>query len=100
MGDMSAPAFAGLIGEEKPQRLKDVLAGRQRLPEDMLVRILVKTGCDANWLLLGSGETPAVTPRMKALMDNYIHSDEAGKKLIEGTASLAAQPKAATGGRK
>ena len=36
-GGMSIPAFAKFIGEEKPQRLQDVLAERQRAPEDMLV---------------------------------------------------------------
>lgn len=40
-----------------------------------------------------------LTPRERALLDNYKHSDEAGKKIIEGTASLAAQPKAARSGK-
>ena len=94
MGEMTIPAFAALIEEEKVQRLKDVLAGRQRVPEDMLVRIVVKTGCDANWLLLGVGNAPQLTSRQRALLNNYDATDEAGKKIIEGTASLAAQPKA------
>ena len=55
-GSQSIPQFAKLIGEEKAQRLQDVLSGRQRIPEDMLLRILSATGCDANWLLLGKGE--------------------------------------------
>lgn len=59
-GNMSIPAFARLIGEEKSQRLQDVLAERQRAPEDMLVRIVRSTSCDANWLLLGVGEPPVL----------------------------------------
>ncbi|MDP3887039.1 hypothetical protein [Hydrogenophaga sp.] len=57
-GGMSIPAFARFIGEEKPQRLQDVLAERQRAPEDMLVRVIRATTCDANWLLLGEGLPP------------------------------------------
>jgi hypothetical protein len=93
MGDMTIAAFAELIEEEKIQRLKDVLRGQQKCPEDMLVRIVKATGCDANWLLLGIGAAPAITPRQRALLDSYEHSDEAGKKIIEGTALLAAKQK-------
>lgn len=59
-GGMSIPAFARFIGEEKPQRLQDVLAERQRAPEDMLVRVVRATTCDANWLLLGDGSPPQI----------------------------------------
>lgn len=99
MGGLSIPAFAAHIGEEKPQRLKDVLTGRQRVPEDMLIRILERTGCDANWLLLGTPRSkPELTARQQALLDNYAHADDEGKKVIEGTANLAAQS-ASTSGR-
>lgn len=99
MGGMTAPAFAAHIGEEKPQRLKDVLAGRQRVPEDMLIRIVERTGCDANWLLLG-GARPAqqFSPRVKALVENYEATDEEGRRHIERAADLEAQSAAA--GRK
>jgi DNA-binding Xre family transcriptional regulator len=40
-----------------------------------------------------------LSPRASALLDNYEHADDAGKKIIEGTASLAAQPKAARSGK-
>ena len=90
-GGMSIPDFAKLIGEEKPQRLQDVLAGRQRAPEDMLVRIVLKTKCDANWLLIGEGLAPEVDSRQRALLENYESADEAGRRVIEGTADLAAK---------
>ena len=35
--------------------------------------------------------TARVTPRERTLLDNYRAADESGKKLIEGTAALAAQ---------
>lgn len=38
---------------------------------------------------------PQLTPRQQALLDNYAHASEEGKKVIEGTASLAAKSKAA-----
>jgi len=99
-GGMSIPDFARLIGEDKPQRLQDVLAGRQKAPEDMLVRIVSVTKCDANWLLIGEGLAPEINSRQRALIENYEAADEAGRRLIEGTASLAAQPKAVKPARK
>jgi len=90
-GDMSIPAFAELIEEEKPQRLQDVLSGRQKCPEDMLVRIVQKTGCDANWLLLGIGTRPSMSPRQRALLDHYEALSDEGKRNIEGTVSLLAK---------
>lgn len=96
-GEMSVPDFARFIGEEKSQRLQDVLAKRQRLPEDMLIRILQATGCDANWLLLGrprpAGDLP---PRQRALLANYEAAPEDGKRVIEGAALLAAKSPAPT----
>lgn len=35
---------------------------------------------------------PILTPRQTALLNNYAHTDEAGKKIIEATASAAAKP--------
>jgi hypothetical protein len=90
-GEMSIPQFCALIGEEKPQRLQDVLAGRQRLPEDMLIKILKCTGCDANWLLLGEGSSPEITPKEKALLDSYRNAGKDGQRALERMALLEAQ---------
>ena len=38
-----------------------------------------------------SPRTSTLTPRTAALVDNYEHASEEGKKIIEGTASMAAQ---------
>jgi transcriptional regulator with XRE-family HTH domain len=40
-----------------------------------------------------------LSPRQRALLDNWEHADEAGKRVIESTASFAAQPRAAQGGQ-
>lgn len=88
---MTIAAFAELIDEDRIQRLKDVLRGQQKCPEDMLVRIIEKTGCDANWLLLGIGSKPEITPRHRALIDNYEALTEDAKKHVDSTAALLAK---------
>ena len=40
---------------EKPHRLKDVLRGHQRIPEDLLTKLVKKYALDATWLLTGLG---------------------------------------------
>ena len=62
----------------------DVLAG------------LAQRGADILYILTGQRSQPvsptaALPPRVRALVDNYEHTDEAGKKIIESTASFAAQ---------
>ena len=44
-------------------------------------------------------QSPRMTPRERKLLDHYRTADEAGKKIIEGTASFAAKPRAAQGGK-
>lgn len=57
---------------------------------------LAAQGVDVLYILTGA-RNAAVAPRLSrraaALVDNYEHTDEAGKKIIEGTATLAAQSK-------
>lgn len=64
---------------EKPQRIKDILGSRQRMPGDFLCNVVDIFGVDANWLLLGEGpmyRKPAelmesLTSMEKALLNNY-----------------------------
>lgn len=49
--------FAERIGD-KPQRVKDVLRGKQRVPEDMLVAMVEIFHFDAQWLLIGVRTAP------------------------------------------
>lgn len=61
--------------------------------------VLIKAalaGIDVNYILTGQRSQPispmaTLAPRQRALLDNYEHSDEAGKKVIEGAAVLAAK---------
>lgn len=57
---------------------------------------LASAGADVLYILTGQRSQPiapeaTLPPRERALLDNYRHTDEAGKKIIEGTAGLAAQ---------
>lgn len=67
---------------------------------------MAAAGADVLYILTGQRSQPAppaaeLPPRVRALVDNYIHTDETGRQIIEATASAAAQSKkAATGGSK
>ena len=57
---------------------------------------IAAAGVDVMYVLTGQRSksvTPAMSRRAAALIDNYENTDEAGKKIIEGTAALAAQSK-------
>lgn len=57
---------------------------------------LATQGVDVLYILTGQRSataTPSLSRRAAALVDNYENTDEAGKKIIEGTATLAAQSK-------
>lgn len=76
-----------------------------RSPDGEFFSSISAAGADVLYILTGRRSAVAMptattvsavsesdlTPRHLALLNNYDHSDEAGKKIIEGTASLAAQ---------
>ena len=67
-----------------------------RSPDAEYLALLHQHGFDVLYLVTGQRGTPAapvLSNREAALVDNYKHTDEAGKKIIEGTAALAAQSK-------
>ena len=54
-------------------------------------------GIDVLYILTGQRQAQTgvtLTPRQAALLDNYEHTSEEGKKIIEGAAFAAAQPAA------
>lgn len=68
----------------------------ERLPDAAYLAALVSLEMDVLYILTGQRSQPVpesaqLSPRQRALLDNYAHTDEAGKKIIEGTASFAAQ---------
>lgn len=63
-------------------------------PNARQLAAIAAAGADVLYILTGSRSAPVVpslSPRQRALLDNYDHTSEEGKKVIEGTASLAAQ---------
>lgn len=62
-------------------------------PNAIQLAALSQAGVDVMYIVTGVRSMPMKTfgPRQQALLDNYEHSDDEGKKIIEGTASLAAQ---------
>lgn len=55
-------------------------------------------GIDILYVITGSREfaaPPPITPRARALLDNYAHASEEGQRTIERVADLAAQSKCA-----
>ena len=66
----------------------------ERMPDAAYLAAIAAAGADVLYILTGSRSAPvapSLSPRQRALLDNYDHTSEAGKKVIEGTASLAAQ---------
>jgi transcriptional regulator with XRE-family HTH domain len=95
IGDMTIEAFAELI-DEKPQRIKDVLRGKQKIPADLLLKLAEQLYVDLNWLVADVGDRAPgeLSSRESALLDNYRKADDEGRAVIEKTANFAAQPKA------
>lgn len=83
--------FAARLGESNVQRLKDVFRGKQRPPSEMLVAVVTEFGADGTWLLTGI-KAGQLAPRESALIDNYRHTDERGKKMLEAAALEATKP--------
>lgn len=70
----------------------------ERSPDADYLAALAGIGGDVIYILTGQraggsavAPSPALSKREAALLDNYKHTGEEGKKVIEGTAALAAQ---------
>lgn len=68
---LSINSFATELNE-KPQRIKDILTERQRLPASVLYKVAAHFNVDANWLLFGTG-----TPREEGASKRNSAMDEA-----------------------
>ncbi|MDS4020443.1 MAG: helix-turn-helix transcriptional regulator [Candidatus Competibacter sp.] len=62
-----------------------------KIPADALM-VLMSAGFDPMYILTGQRSGAMLPSREAALLDNYRHSDEQGKRIIEQAASVAAQP--------
>ena len=68
-----------------------------RIPDATYLGAMAEAGADVLFILTGQRGQPVpqltkLPPRVRALVDNYEHTDEAGKKIIEAAASAAAKP--------
>lgn len=104
---LSAAEAARLIGETSSQGLRDILGGRKRLPAELLASLAEKTGVDALYILMGTRASTAqsvkpvseaLTPRERALLDNYRHTPVSRQRFIEEAALVASERQAAQGG--
>jgi transcriptional regulator with XRE-family HTH domain len=82
-----------------PKRSYCAYEAGEMAPNAKLLAGLASMGIDIGYLLTGrrienTVSTPHLSSRQRALLDNYDHAPEAGKKIIEGTASMAAQQNA------
>lgn len=64
----------------------------QAVPGGEVLFTLAQVGADVHYILTGQRSTVALPNREAALVDNYRATDERGKRIIEQTASAAAQP--------
>ncbi len=101
VGDQTIEEFAAAL-DEKPQRIKDMLREKQKIPEDFLVKLAIRLGVDLNWLLVGGQEKPIMhlTARESALLNNYRAAAEEGKRALEATSNAVAKPEAVKTPRK
>jgi transcriptional regulator with XRE-family HTH domain len=69
----------------------------EQTPSAAYISAISTTGADVLYILTGQRAMPvaqATNPREKALLDNYRHSSEEGKRAIEATTAELAKPKA------
>ena len=62
-----------------------------KIPADALVS-LAPIGFDVIYVMTGQRSVEILPRREAALLDNYRHTDERGKQIIEQTAFAAAEP--------
>lgn len=81
---LSLAAASRAAGETSPQRLKEVVSGRQKCPADLVAKLLV-IGVDAQYVLIGErtqAAKPKLAPDEEMLLDGYRALDAASKKRM------------------
>ena len=68
--ELSICELARQIGEPHPQRIRDVMRGKQRLPADLLARAAT-VGIDTLYVITGQRNQAPVKPREQEFLDNY-----------------------------
>lgn len=89
---LTQPDFAD-VASAKKRTLIDWEKGVSS-PTAVQLSALSSIGVDVLYVLTGQrmNHQPALNPKEAALLDNYRHSDPVGQRIIEASASAAAQP--------
>ena len=98
-GDLSQDAFAKRMQVARKTVVRWE-AGTVVPDGKSILALLVEFGAEPTWVLSGKripAATMGLNHREVALLSNYEASDESGKKIIEGTATLATQSVRAKG---
>ncbi|ANF62140.1 hypothetical protein A6037_05140 [[Haemophilus] ducreyi] len=102
LGFASVKEFAESL-DISQTRIADVMRGKQKVPEDLLLKLISQYHVNANWLIAGVGDMfignipeSVLTQQEQLLLDDYRESNEQGKEAIEKTASALAQAAALT----
>lgn len=66
----------------------------KRSPDGVYFAAIAAIGADVQYIITGQRSGAVLPPREAALLDNYRHCDDQGRRMIEGVADLAAQPSA------
>lgn len=81
---LSLAAASRAAGESSPQRLKEVVSGRQKCPADLVAKLVV-IGVDAQYVLVGERAQiakPPLTPDEEMLLEAYQALDVADRKRM------------------
>lgn len=94
---LSQPRVAELLGVGKTTVINWEKGASA--PDAVQLSTFAEAGADVLYILTSQrsqvvAATAGLSRRAAALLDNYEHTDEVGKKVIEGTANMAAQSKA------
>lgn len=94
LGFFSVKEFAEEL-EITQARITDVMREKQKMPEDLLLKLITKYNVNANWLVAGVSEMfigtiPVNNLTESALFEDYRESNEQGKEAIEKNASALA----------
>jgi len=84
--------FAALGGLKKLAQIN--YEQNKRAPDCVYLAAIAEAGADVQYIVTGRRSEGSLPNRESALLDNYRHSDDKGKKIIEQTALAAAEPAA------
>jgi hypothetical protein len=100
---LSLAAASRIAGESSPQRLKDVVSGRQKCSADLVAKLMV-IGVDAAYILTGERAQTVLSnlaPDEEVLLEGYRALDASSKKrmlatmLVGGTAAMSGESRQA-----